>query len=298
LFFETFPLITSSSHLDANHVAVTTEGHEVLHELDGSEALKTIALLINFRIIRGAGATILIDTILKDVVVVPGHIVTKGLLEIRILVTIVGKIKKIRACTTFLDTIGLPVVEELGIIMTKGSLEIRILVEIEVSIEHEFMRIRRHCRSAKLSKAHVCNHALLATNIHVVPDKLKRSKAAQERITIFVNFRIISSTGVTPLLDTILKDVVVVPGHIVTKGLLEIRIRVTIVGKIKDFRACTTFLDTVSLPVVEEFAIIMTKGSLEIRILVEVEVSIEHKILSVDGRFGRNSSEHCSRGFT
>jgi len=298
LFFETFPLITSSSHLDTNHVAETTECHEVLHELDGSEALKTIALLINCRIIRGASATILIDTKLKDVVVVPGEIITKGLLEIRILTTIVGKIKNIRACTTLLDTISLPVVEELGIVMTKGSLEIRILVEVEVSIEHEFMRIRRHCRSAKLSKAHVCDHALLATNIQVVPDKLKRRKAGQVRICTSVNCRIISGTGATPFLDTKLKHMVVVPGEIITKGSLEIRILTTIVSDIKGFRASTTFLDTKSLPVVEKLGIIMTKSSLKIRILVEVEVSIEQEILSVDGRFGRNRTDHCSRGLT
>jgi len=262
---------------------VTTIAKVVVHKLLGVKISKTITFLVDFRIIRRAGLTHLLHTELEQVVVGLGAISAECLLKIRILVEVELDIKDIRASTTLLDTESLPVVQELAIIMVESLLKIRISVVIPISIKDHILRSDAgHGRNRKSVESHGGKKTLAFTLEAEVPGHLLGVEVSEPRISSLVNLRIESGAGLTELIHTILKEVVVSLGAISAESLLKIRILVEVELDIKDGRASTTLLDTESLPVIQELSLIMVESLLKIRVSVVIPLNIEDKIFNID----------------
>jgi len=260
---------------------MTTIVHVVLEELLTVHAHQAITSLIDLRVVSGAGLTHFLDTILKEVVVDTGVILTESLLKIRMLVKVELKIKNLRAGTAFLDTILMPVVVELTIIVMESILKIRILVVIEVSIENEVLHGTSHGRVADTSKAHTSHQALRITLVLEVPEQLTSRKVSEPWVESLVHLGVVHGAGLTELVDTILKEVVVDTGVVLAESLLKIGVLLKVVLKVEDAGASTTFLDNILMPMVVELAIVMVESILKIRILVVIEICIEDNFFHV-----------------
>jgi len=100
-----------------------------------------VEALVGLRIIKSAGLTELLDTILEEVLVDLLVVSAESLLEVRISVEVELEIKNSRASTALTDTILMPVLVETSIVMIEGLLEVRISVVIEIRIEHNLLHV-------------------------------------------------------------------------------------------------------------------------------------------------------------
>jgi len=270
-----------------------TISHEVVDQLNWVQSLETITGLVHVRVIRGAGPTELIDSMVEEVLISLGVIAAKGLLQIRILGKIVLQVKHIRAGTALADAVVVPVLTQLLLVVVEGVLQVRILVVIEISIEHKVLRSdRAHGRNAKSSKAHVSKKTLLAAHVAIVPHELSGSEAGQEGIDTLVHIGVEGSAGLTHLTNTMTEVVVIGLLVVRAKCLLEVRVLVQVEGKVKDLGAGTALADAVVVPVLKKLLLVVVEGILEVRILVVVEVSIEDDVLQLDSRIRGNTSDH------
>jgi len=115
---------------------------EVPEELAGREAGEPwVHVLVDLRVIDGAGLTELVDTVLEEVVVGLGVVLAESLLEIGVLAEVELEVKDGRACAALLDTVLVPVVVEFSIVVVESILKIRILVVIEIRIEHDLLHV-------------------------------------------------------------------------------------------------------------------------------------------------------------
>jgi len=283
------------SCLVSPHVVSATIGHVVVDQLQGVESLKAIALLVNLRVVGGAGLTHLVDSMTEEVLVGSGVVIAECLHEVGVVLKIELDIKNIRAGTALLDAVVLEVSAKLGIVVVECILEVGILVVIEVDIEDKILRSAgRHGRDSDGAEAHGGDHALGAAHVTIVPGELNRGERGEEGIHSLVDLGVVGGAGLTHLLHTMTEVVLVGSGVIIAECLHEVGVVVEVEGQIEDVRAGTALLDTVVLPVGEKLGIVVVECILEVRILVVVEVDIEDNIFHVDCRFRRNTRDHLS----
>jgi len=137
---------TAEAH-GGHETCTVTLVEEVPDHLTRSEGVEPwVEALVSIGVVKRAGLTELIDTVLEEVVVGLSVITTESSLEIRVLAEVELKVKDGRACTALLDTELVPVLVEFGIVVVESILEVRILVVIEISIEDNLFHVHGSIR--------------------------------------------------------------------------------------------------------------------------------------------------------